>query len=157
MEDEGQALGRRQRVEHHEERGAHGVGQDRLVLRRVDDERRRRCAVAFGQCLPSRAGPQHVERDAGHDRRQPAAQVVDAVARCAGQPDPRLLHRVVSLTRRAEHPVGDGPQVGPVGVELLGQPLVGHARFLRGVGIVIPLTIQPGVEVTRRSRRWPLA
>ena len=38
--------------------------------------------------------------------------------------EPGLLHGVVRLAQGAEHPVGHRPQVGPVGLELLRQPLV---------------------------------
>ena len=53
----------------------------------------------------------------------------------AAEPQPGLLDGVVGLAQRAEHPVGDRPQVGAVLVESLGQP--GRSRpsvtFLRRV------------------------
>jgi hypothetical protein len=41
--------------------------------------------------------------------------------------NPGLLHGVVRLAQRAEHPVGHRPQVGPVGLELLCEPVVPEA------------------------------
>ena len=55
------------------------------------------------------------------DRRQPSAEVLDVARVGAAEPQPGFLHRVVRLGRRAEHPVGDRPQVGPVRLEALGQ------------------------------------
>ena len=81
VQHEGEPLGRRQRVEHDEQREADRVGQQRLVLgvdRRVRGSRsgraRARPAAPRGAC----ARAQHVEADAGDDRRQPSAQVLDA-------------------------------------------------------------------------------
>jgi len=86
------------------------AGRDRL--RRV--RRERLFALRF-------ARPQHVEADARDDRGQPAAQVVDAGGIRAAEPQPRFLHGIVHLGRRAEHPVGHGAQVGAVLFESLGQ------------------------------------
>ena len=38
------------------------------------------------------------------------------------EPQPGLLEGVIGLGDRSEHPVGDGAQVGPMALELLGQP-----------------------------------
>ena len=91
---------------------AHGRGVDRL----------------FPPCGPR---AQHVQRDPGHDRGQPAAQVLHPVGSGAAEPQPGFLHGVVSLARRAEDPVGHGPQMGPVLLEPLGQPVtfVHRSRF----------------------------
>jgi hypothetical protein len=70
------------------------------------------------------AGLQHVQGHPGHDRGQPAAQVLHLVGAGPAEPQPGFLHGVVSLARRAEHPVGDGPQMGPVLLEPLGKPVV---------------------------------
>ena len=54
------------------------------------------------------------------------------------EPQPRLLHGVVGLGERAEHPVGHGPQVGPVLLEPLGQPNVSSSilsHLLRAGGV----------------------
>jgi hypothetical protein len=86
---------------------------------------------------PARA--QHVERDAPDDRRQPGAQILDLAPTGAAQPDPRLLHRVVGLADRAEHPVCDGAQVRAVRLEALGQVVAlvhGHIPSSRSVSQV---------------------
>ena len=94
---------------------------------------------------PRLARAQHVEAHPRDDRRQPAAEVLDVAGVGAAEPDPRLLHGVVGLGARAEHPVRDRPQVGPVRLELLGQPsCLVHRHIPRRVA-VIPVT-----EATRR-------
>jgi hypothetical protein len=59
----------------------------------------------------------------GHDRGQPAAQVLHPVGAGSAEPQPGFLHGIVRLARRAEHSVGDGPQMGPVLLEPFGQPV----------------------------------
>ena len=50
------------------------------------------------------------------------------------QPQPGLLHGVVGLGHRAEHPVADGPQSGALLFELLGKEFFVHpVTNLRGV------------------------
>ena len=79
VQDEGEPLRRRQRVEHDEQREADRVGEQRLVLgavRRQRDDRLRQ--LRADEVLATRAaGAQQVEADAGDDRRQPAAHVLD--------------------------------------------------------------------------------
>jgi hypothetical protein len=70
---------------------------------------------------PARA--QHVEAEAGDDRREPSAEVVDRVGIDAAEPQPRFLHGVVGLAERAEHPIGDGAQPVAVLLEPPGQPI----------------------------------
>jgi hypothetical protein len=67
------------------------------------------------------ARAQHVEGDARDHGPQPGTEVVDVGGVGAAEPQPRLLHGVVGLAQRAEHPVGDGPQCGPVLLEALRQ------------------------------------
>jgi hypothetical protein len=75
---------------------------------------------------PGPPGAKAVQADPGDDRRQPAGEVLDGVGVGAGELEPRLLHGVVRLGPAAEHPVGDGAQARPAGLELLGQPVVVH-------------------------------
>jgi hypothetical protein len=65
---------------------------------------------------PSRA--KNVQAHEAHDRGQPGAQVVDVAGVGSAEPDPGLLHGVVRLGQGSEHPVGHGPQVGAVRLEL---------------------------------------
>ena len=93
-----------------------------LVAREcLDMLRARRAARGTPGRAPARPG------------RQPAAQVVDlaGVGAAAAEPQPGSLDGVVGLAERAEHPVGHRPQVGAVGLEPLGQPVVlVHRRYL---------------------------
>jgi hypothetical protein len=80
VQDEGQPFGRGERFEHHQERQADGVGQQRLVLGvgaagGIDD---RIGHVHVERLLaPRPARAEHVQRHAGDDRRQPGAEVLD--------------------------------------------------------------------------------
>jgi hypothetical protein len=66
---------------------------------------------------------QHVQADPRDDRGEPRPQVLDVGVLGAAEPQPGLLHGVVGLVHRAEHPVGHSPQLGPVGLEPLRQPV----------------------------------
>ena len=79
MEHEGQALSRGQGLEDDQQGEPNRVGQERLLLRlgrgRVRDEVRR---DELERILATRApGPQAVKAEAGDDRRQPGAEIVD--------------------------------------------------------------------------------
>ena len=73
---------------------------------------------------PRRARAQHVEAQPRDDGRQPPPEVLDSTRVRAADPDPGFLNGVVGLAPRAEHPVGDRPQVTPVLFESLRQPFV---------------------------------
>src|SRR6266511_2857130 len=60
----------------------------------------------------------------GEDPRQASGQVLHTAGVGAAEPQPGLLHGIVGLAQRAEHPVGDPPQVAAVGLESLRQPVV---------------------------------
>jgi len=79
--------------------------------------------LADGLFVPGLAGAQQVQAHPGHDRGQPAAHVLHAVGARTAEPQPGLLHGVVRLGRRAEHPVGHRAQARPVRLEALGQPV----------------------------------
>ena len=120
MQHEGKPLGRRQGLQHHQKRGADGIGHFRIAPVRIVSE-------GFRNMRPHRllaprfARAQHVEADAGDDRGQPAAEVFDRAGVGTAQPQPGLLHGIVDLAGRAQHAVGHCPQAGPVGLELLSQ------------------------------------
>ena len=136
VEHEGHAFGRRERVEDDEHREPDRIAEQRLLLGigsrlrahdRIGD-------VGFERRLaPGLPRSEHVQGDPSDDSRQPGTQVVDVARVRAAQPDPRLLDGVVGLGQRAEHPVGDAPQVRAVRLEALGEPvLVVHVViFLR--------------------------
>jgi hypothetical protein len=125
VQDEGQPLGRRELVQHHQQRGTDRVGHERLLLGLDDDHQRIRQPVLLAQrLLPAPlARVEHVQADAGDDGGQPRAEVVDVVTAGAAGAQPRLLQRVVGLRGRAEHPLRDGAQTGAMGLEALGQQI----------------------------------
>ena len=83
---------------------------------------------AAGVHLPARlAGPRHVQADPPGHRGQPAAQVADGTRVAALQPQPRFPHRVPRLADRAQHAVGDRPQMLAIALEPPRQPIpLGH-------------------------------
>src|SRR5207247_4089405 len=114
---------------------------------------------------PRRARAQQVEAQPRDDRRQPSPEILDSACVSAAEPYPGFLNGVVRFAPRAEHPVGDRPQVTPVFLESLRQPLVfvhrshsldlaspspiGHIPSTRSAMVV---TKQTATNVTRRSR-----
>ena len=127
MQDEGKAFGRGERFEHDQERKPDRVGEERLVLGvgavgGIDD----RVGHAHVERLlaPRPARAEHVQRDAGDDRRQPGAEVLDVARVGAAEPEPGVLDGVVGLAERAEHPVGDRAQTRSLILELPGEPFV---------------------------------
>jgi hypothetical protein len=128
VQHERQPLGRRQRLQHHQQRQPDPLGQQRFLLRvglvlAADD----RVGQVHGRVqrllapLPARA--QHVQAHPRDHPGQPAAEVVDAAGVGAAEPQPALLDGVVGLGERAEHLVGDRPQPGAVLLEPVGQPV----------------------------------
>ena len=126
MQHEGEPLGRGERVEDDEQGQADRVRDHGLVLGigllvDRDDRLREPGADEVLAARPARA--QHVQADPPDDGGQPPAEVVDRVGVRAAQPNPRLLHRVVRVAERSEHPVRDRTQMGPVLLEPLCQPI----------------------------------
>ena len=124
VQHEGDPLGRTERVEHDQQRGSDRLGQQRVlgrIVAVVGLGRRRALDRLLG---PGPARPQPVEAHPADDGRQQAADVLDAVVILAGQSQPGLLHRVVGVGVRAEHPVRDRVEARPARFELRGQPLV---------------------------------
>ena len=140
MEDEREPLGRPQRLEHDEQSEADGVRDHGFVLRvrpipERDDGLRQPRAAVFLAAGP--AGAQHVEADAAHDRREPAAQIVDAAGVGTAQPKPGLLKGVVRFAHRAKHPVRHRLQVASILLELPGQPvLLAHCHILSSRSVI---------------------
>ena len=139
VQHERDAFGGRQRIEHDEQREPDRIAQQGLLLgihARLGAHDRVRHVGLEGRLAPRPARPQHVEADPPDDRRQPGPQVLDLAGVRAAQADPRLLDGVVGLAHRAEHAECHAAQVGAVGLESLGEPvLVVHpVTFLRLVG-----------------------
>jgi hypothetical protein len=89
---------------------------------------------------PGLARAQHVQADPADDSREPSGQVLDGARVGAAESHPGLLNRVVGFAERAEHPVGDGPQVGAVLLESLRQPVVILHRHTPSSRSVIAVT-----------------
>jgi len=117
VQHERQPLGRRQGVQHHQERQADRVGERRLVL---GGGHGHRVGGRVGRDFPLRGpGAQHVQADPCHHRGQPAAEVAHRAGVGAAEPQPRLLDGVVGLVARPQHPQRDRPEVLPMGLEAL--------------------------------------
>jgi hypothetical protein len=82
------------------------------------------------------ARAQHVQAHPGGDRGQPRAEVRHVRRARPVQPEPGVLHRVVGILQRAEHPVGHGAQVSSMLLEAFRRPLVlvhrSHPRVAKG-------------------------
>ena len=122
MEHERQALGGAERLEHDQQRKPDRFGELRFARGIVGGEAhqglRNRVDRVFGAGL---AGTQHVQADPADHGGQPRAQVLELRAIAAAEAKPALLHGILRVGSRAEHPVRDGPQVGAVELELLGE------------------------------------
>ena len=115
VQHERQPLGRRQRLQHHQQRQPDRVGQQRLVLR-VDPSSR--LTIGSGTCTSS-GSSRRVSRERSMFRHTRATTVVSQPPRFstlagvgAAEPQPGVLDGVVGLADRAEHPVGHRAQVG---------------------------------------------
>ncbi|EPH39369.1 hypothetical protein STRAU_7570 [Streptomyces aurantiacus JA 4570] len=149
VQHEREAFGGAQGVEDDEEREAHrvreqgflfGVGGFPAARQRADlrvghvgsGHVRVGALDVQGLLAALLARPQQVEADAAHDGREPAAQVLHALAVGAAELQPGLLDGVLGLAQGAEHAVGDGLQAGPVLLEPLRQKFSSvHVTFLR--------------------------
>jgi hypothetical protein len=122
VQHEGDPLGRRERLQDHQQGERDLVGAYRPVLGpglvRGHHDRVGKWRVQR-QLTPRPPGAQHVEAHPRDHGRQPGAQVADGVRVSAAQPQPRLLYGVVGVGERAEHPVGDRAQVRPMLLEIL--------------------------------------
>ena len=132
MQHEGQPLGRRERVEDDLQRAPDLVGQDRVVHRVRVGVGEVGVGVVLGErfLAPAAAAAQVVEADPGDDGGQPGGEVLHLGHVAAREPQPGLLHGVVGLVHRAEHPVGHGPQVGAPFLERRRELLLVHGVHL---------------------------
>jgi hypothetical protein len=106
MQHECDPLRRRQGLEHNQHRNADGIRDQLSALQIVG----RGESLHFGidrDFTPRLPSAEHVDADARNDCREPAGKIVNAA--CAGTHNPKkaLLHRVIGLGLRTEHPVGN--------------------------------------------------
>ena len=133
MENEGQALSGSERVQNDEESETDRVGKECLVLGSkfshwTDDRiREMHLQALFASVI---ACSQHIQTNAGHDRRQPSTKVLDVVGLGPADSKPGILDCVIGLGERSQHPIGDGSKLCPLLFEALCQPvvLVHHAH-----------------------------
>ncbi len=116
-----------QRVEDHEQRETNRIGHKRFLLGidyAVTVRDRRRELPRLQRLLTARlARAQQVEANPRDDGRQPAIKVRHRTHVGPADAQPRVLHGVVRLAQGTQHPEGHRPQMAPVGLELLCQPL----------------------------------
>ena len=123
-EEEHGPLGGRQRVEHDEEAERHRLGQLGGRLRGRSSDRSPASDTGSGSHGPDVVlpAPWTSVRRRSRARRvvvvvSHAAGVSTDVLVGAGPPEPGVLHHVLGVGERAEHPVGEPEQPGPLGGE----------------------------------------
>jgi hypothetical protein len=122
VQDKGEAFGRAQPVEDHQQGKADRVGQHGFVfgaegIVSADNRVWHVYAVKFLAPRPPRA--QHVQAYPSGHRGEPRAEVLGFAASRSAQPQPGFLDGVIRLGQRAEHPVGRRPQPSAMRLELL--------------------------------------
>jgi hypothetical protein len=143
VEDESEPLGRGQCVEDDEQGQTDRIGQKGLLLGVVNTLGG---DIGLGEpgadriLAPRLPRPQLVEREARDDGRKPAAHVLDRLGVGAVDAQPGLLEHVVGIGERAQHAVGDCPQVPPVSLELLGLPVAPVRCHIVSLECVIEMT-----------------
>src|SRR5215831_8768695 len=70
------------------------------------------------------ARAQPVQTHTRDSRGQPATEVADVSRTCSAEPEPGVLHGVISVCERTQHSVRHGPEMGPMLLESFRQPLV---------------------------------
>jgi hypothetical protein len=127
VQHESQALGGRKCVQDDQQRLADRVGQLHFFLR-VDPvllvNARFRSNQSDGLLTARFARAQHVQADPRNHGRQPCAQIPDPDLVGTAEVEPALLYGILRFGARAEHAVGDCPQVGTFSLKLCGQPVV---------------------------------
>jgi hypothetical protein len=140
-----QPLGGRQLLQDDQQRQPDRVAQQYLPLRfrRIMADDRVRQVHPQRLLPPDGAGTQHVQAYSRDNGGQPAVEVLHAIGAHAADPQPGLLHGIVGLAERAQHPVGHRPQVGSVGLEALGKAVALGHRHIPSPRSVITVTVQP--------------
>ena len=140
VQQEGGALERRQAFERQHQRQGDVVD---LVLRGLDDRLRQPGADIGLAPVPRRF--QLVEAEPGHDAAQKGLRLAHRLAVGVEPAQERLLHHVLGVRDRSEHPVGDADQPRPQRIE-------GRGGVLRWALAVIR---RPGDCVTGWTPRKP--
>jgi hypothetical protein len=158
VQHDGEPFGRRQCVEDDEQRRPDGIGQHGLLFGSIGHFacHGRLGFLSLNRLLaPRLPGAKHVKAYPRHDGGEPTTEALHALCARAAESEPRLLDGVVSLVRRPEHLEGDGPKVGPLGLEFRCQPVVlGHrSHFL--VSFRHQYEEWDVADVTRRSTAPP--
>ncbi len=129
MEDEGEALGWGEAIEHEQQGWADRLGENHLLFWGESLE----CLILSLERLfpPGAPGAEHAKANAGEDRGEPPAEVVDALGVGSAQADPGLLDGVLRFGERTEHPVGHGLEPWPARLERGGEVAIHHPRLTR--------------------------
>lgn len=124
MQHKGDALGRRQRIEHGHQGRADRIGQDRLMLGIARIDASSSCVESGPSCraLRERSMPSAM-RATTVVSQPPRLSTPAGVGTADSQPS--VLHRIVRFAVRTEHAQSHGVQVAAMGFELLGEPVVG--------------------------------
>ena len=107
VQHERQPLGGAEGIEHHQQCQPDRFGEQRVVLGRsaaVLGYDQLGQPVVVRPLGPGLARSQHVNADPAHHGGQPAGEVVDRGRVLARKPQPCLLHRVLGVRPRSEHP-----------------------------------------------------
>jgi hypothetical protein len=145
VQHEREPLGGRQPLEHDEQGETDRIRKQRLLLG-VDPvlgaHDRLGHVKVQRHLAPRLARAQHTQAHPRDDRREPRPQVLDAAGVGAAEPKPGFLHGVIGFVQRAEHPVGHRPEVIPIGLEPLRQPvaLVHRSHSFAAVGLTVRTT-----------------
>ncbi len=140
VQHERDPLRRTERLEHDQQRRAHGVVERDLLQRVGGDGCRegRGPRQRFGQPLPHVAfpprprGAEHVEADATRHTHEPRSGIVDRCALGVAQSVParvRLLYGVLGIGHCAEHPISQPHQLAALVLE--GLDGLGHGASFR--------------------------
>lgn len=127
MEHEREPFGRRERLEHDQQRDADGLGQEGVALgtgrvaARAEPRRERLGQPRPGVGLaPRAAAAEKVEADPAEGNGEPAAKVIGPSRVTSIEADPCLLDGILGLGHRAEHAVAHGSEMRPMPLELGG-------------------------------------
>jgi hypothetical protein len=119
-------LGRRQPIQHDEQRSPHRLGQQRLL---VDGPARavrggENMVVGQRDLVTALPRPELIQALPSDDCGQPAAEVPHLAQVGFAGLDPGLLHGLVGIVERSEHAERDAAQVRPVGLESRDEPRI---------------------------------
>ena len=125
VQNEGKSLRWAQSIQYDQQCKPHRVGEQRFILCDRIVSENRRLSSRFPRFLAARfAVSQHVEAYACDDGREPRPHVLDTASLAPAKSEPRLLHRVLSVTCGAKYPIRYGLEMGAVILEPIAEPFL---------------------------------